>query len=315
MYQPKQENDVRKLCNKLANWWTSFQFPLLFVFIGTSLIVACSIGVIYFDTSLLETDLSKLVSPMSSETLDHQRDLLEIFGNNMTAHDFYPHQTILQGYDMTVLLQNPANGSFVSTEALEEVQNFHVWMTTNITVQGENGEPLNFRDLCALQDGHCVVKGAEIFEKTFLSAVENNTVLYPKYNGLDLSEIFGDVHTSNGTMTSAAVLKLKYFLRYDTTDFKDKSAEWIAKFPRKDSFRNISIVAAQSLLESYDVEMLYFLILLIPLFFMSNLLMLSIPIGCVLTAIILVATIGAVSYLQIPLTTSMVWVSVPIMGR
>ena len=273
----------------------------------------------HFDQSLVETDLTKLYSPMKSKTLDHQKDLMELFGANITAHDFYPHQTILQGYDLTVLLQFPGNRSFVSTESLAVVQDFHSWVTTNITVPDENGKSLDFTNLCALRDGRCVVTGIEVLDKTFLSAVENNTVPYPTFNDIDLPEIFGHVRTSNGTMISADILKLKYYLRYDTPYFKDKSMKWILKFPKNASFGNMTITAASSLLEINDVEtdfpywgVLCFMIMMSGCYQFTFAIC---PLGLLLLIIISVATMGAVSFLQVPLTPSWPWVTLLVMGR
>ena len=306
----------------MGDMWLHYKHPYRLVLAVAVIILACIGGLFRFDTALLETDVTKLISPTSSKSLEHQEEMIKLFGENLTARDFYPYQAIRLGYDMAVILEERRSYynkterkkiNFITKESLKEVIDFNNRITYNVTIADMNGRKLSFNDLCAKQNDSCVVKGSEIFERSFLSALEKEIITFPNFEDIDLSAIFDDVETENGTLISATTLRLRYFLRQDSPYYRTLSSDWISKFPQNISVPNVSLYHPLSALDRSDVPVGFSMlstITLLAVFFACVMLwsLCGCPKSILMITVVTLASIGVIGYIRIRLVKDIVLV-------
>ena len=289
------------------------KYPLLFLLFGSCFVLIPLLGLQDFDVSRYETDLARLMSPLESKTLKNKDEIQGLFGKNITFSNFYPHQFVIGGFDITVLRLLP----YFNETAIENERAFYEFLLENVTVGGDNDSNVDLKDLCALHDGECVVQGSEIFQE--------HNITFPIFQGSDLSEIIGGVAVFNDnttSMKSTKVFKLKFFLRYDTPYYEEKSSQWIQKVSDIETKKNFTFYSSSNPLACSNVEfdltdldvtiilpISFFLCFVISLFnrgVLSSLLALS---------FVCLITLGIISYIQIGLLKIMALVLVFLQGR
>ena len=203
--KPKHTNIVTAKLRRLEEVCISVhsKYPVLFLLFGSCFILIPIIGLQDFDATRYETDLTRLMSPLESKTLKDKEEIQRLF-EDMTFTSFYPHQSVFNGFDLSVLRLLP----YFNETALEIEKDFYKFMFENVTVRGDNDSNVAFRDLCAINDGKCVVQGSEIFQEPFTKALIGHNVTYPTFQGSDLSGL--------------KVIKLEFILR-----LKIKHNDWL----------------------------------------------------------------------------------------
>ena len=280
------------------------------------------LGLQHFDVPNLETDLTKLISPLKSKTLHDQEDISRLFNGEITASQFYPHQTVIAGFDLSVMHQLSSEENYLNQRVLDNERKFHQFLSENVTVPGANESLLTFKDLCAMQETGCVIQGSEIFEEAFQEAMESHNITYPMFRSSDLSDIFGDVKVENGILISAKVLKLKYYLRYDTEFYKSKSSRWIKAVSKAQEYNNRTFYTSSSALTRSEVEfdlddrditlILPFSFAMLPFVILCGRGLLS---KLFIVSVIVLASLGIISFLQIKLLKLMTVAFLFVIGK
>ena len=322
--KPKQENLILRKLKDIEGFCRSihYKYPLLFLLFGTCLSVVAILGVQDFDVSRLETDVTKLISPLKSKTLHDQEDISRLFSGEITASHFYPHQTVIAGFDLSVMHQLSSEENYLNQSVLDNERKFHQFLSENVTVPGANESLLTFKDLCAMQETGCVIQGSEIFEEAFQEAMENHNITYPVFRSSDLSDIFGDVKVENGTLISAKVLKLKYYLRYDTEFYKSKSSRWIKAASKLKEYNSRTYYTSSSALTRSEVEfdlnewdLTFILPVSFGVFAVAFLFGTGLLPKLLIISVIGLASLGIISFLQIKLLKLMAVALVFVLGK
>ena len=163
------------------------KYPLLFLLFGSCFALIPLLGLQDFDAMRYETDLARLMSPLESKTRKNKDEIQGLFGENINFSNFYPHQSVIGGFDITVLRLLP----YFNETAIENERAFYEFLLENVTVGGDNDSYVDFKDLCALHDGECVVQGREIFQE--------HNLTFPTFQGRVKSGNFGhQVNSDSG---------------------------------------------------------------------------------------------------------------------
>ena len=148
--------------------------------------------------------------------------------------------------DVIVMSKNRASmKSNVFFEELREIDNF---IKRSVFVTGNNKTLSYFKDVCAIQFGHCSVFGDVVltdqFEQDFLS----NNVTFPSYNGTFLTPVLASSKSKNGLLLSANGVKLRYYLRQKDTFSSQWEVDFLSKILEfKTNYTEFSYSTSESL--------------------------------------------------------------------
>ena len=134
--------------------------------------------------------------------------------------------------------------------------------------------------------------------------------------------IFGNVTVRDGILESAKVLKLRFFLRYDTVIFKEKSSKWIQKVSDIQTKTNITFYSSSNPLTCSNVEFDFTDIdvtIILPIsffiFFVCVILNRAVVFWLLVFSSVCLSTLGIISYIQISLLKIMALVLVFLQGK
>jgi len=129
-----------------------------------------------------------------------------------------------------VIIKSKGGSNMLQESIFEEVREIDTYIRKDIAVS--NGLD-SYEDLCALYMSKCAVIGDIIFGNDFTEKMQKGNIPYPIYKKWALSSVFGNLTHENGYLSSATMVKLRYYLRTDTEDNKQKSLEWEKEFLAK----------------------------------------------------------------------------------
>ena len=183
------------------------------------------IGMLNLKTDI---DVSRVYTPMNSQAIKDESVVKDIFPDK-SGTDFYNHQLVISGKSATVILK-PNNGNILDNAFLDECARLDSEVR-NITT---DKDIITFNDICARRSNSCVVSGDLFLTNAFRMAVTNHNVSFPNFHfatGLvtPYSSLVSVTSVQNGTLKSAAYMKMQYFIRTDTSYFLQSAQVWNQK--------------------------------------------------------------------------------------
>ena len=182
------------------------------------------IGMVMMKTDI---DVSRVYTPTNSQAAQDESRLLELFPDK-SGSDFYSHQLIKDSKALRVIIK-PKNGNVINIDFLDQLSVLDAYIK-NVHVS-KSEYLVNYSDICALRSKRCVVSGGLLLTEDFRSAVMNKNVSFPYFllsSGESVGyshQLSGVVHT-NGKITHATHVKLKYYLRTDSNDYIKMADAW-----------------------------------------------------------------------------------------
>ena len=120
----------------------------------------------------LENDKDKLFTTVNSRAVNDQIRVNELFNSKtLNSNDFYMHQLTTLGtwaeINFVTCPNNTNNGNNILTKAyINKIREVHEFLLaeTNVTI---NNETFGFKEICAMQNGNCMIEGASLLTPRF----------------------------------------------------------------------------------------------------------------------------------------------------
>ncbi|CAG2245471.1 unnamed protein product [Mytilus edulis] len=194
---------------------------------------------------------------MNSQASKDRSTLRNIFGD-LSATNFYTQSQIELGSYGDIIFQAKQGRNILDNIYLSEIKEVFD-MISSMHFTDSVVSLSNLSKVCAKRDNACVVDGTIIFNAWFQSNLNANTIPYPGSDSTSLQGIFGDVIVSNGILTNASCIKLRFHLKHETKTNKDDNTLWMSSFINKmknitRNYTNIYYAHSESLEEELNAN-------------------------------------------------------------
>ena len=163
-----------------------------------------------------EDDVEILYTPSNSQAHKDRTFLQDLYPDPTTAN-FESYQLLTFGRYVDVLIISKNKGNIMSQRYVDEIKHIDRFIQDSIVLYTADGSNFKYSDLCALGTTGCHILGGVIFETDFQNQFISNNMTYPFFNSELISPLFGKAHRQNGYLTSTIGVKLRYYLRQNTT--------------------------------------------------------------------------------------------------
>lgn len=202
--------------------------PWKFIFIPLIINGLLGIGLVNLKS---DNDVERIYTPMNSQASKDRSTLRKIFGD-FSAKNFYTQSQIESGIYGDIIFEAKQGKNILGNLYLSEMKEVY-GKISSLQFTDSVGSLSNLSKVCARRDNACVVDGQVIFNPWFQSNLNANTIPYPGSGNTSLQGIFGDVVVSNGILTNASFVKLRYHLKHETQTNKDDNILWMASYIKK----------------------------------------------------------------------------------
>ena len=194
-----------------------------------------------------ENDVEVLYTPQDSQS-SKDRAFLKSHFPDPTVQNFMQYQLPDFGRYADVIVMSKNRASMKSNVFFEELREIDNFIKRSVFITGNNKTLSFFKDVCAIQFGHCSVFGDVVltdqFEQDFLS----NNVTFPSYNGTFLTPVLASSDSKNGLLLSANGVKLRYYLRQKDTFSSQWEVDFLSKILEfKTNYTEFSYSTSESL--------------------------------------------------------------------
>ncbi|KAL5011923.1 hypothetical protein ScPMuIL_010474 [Solemya velum] len=165
------------------------------------------IGLIRLD---ILTDPFYLYTPEGNRAKKDQTALLDLHPD-YSKTNYYSHSLISFGRFGEVLVRAKDGENILTESGLNEVDRFFHYVLNQTTVTDENGTVWTYDDLCARQEGSCVIDGKELLDNR--EKLYKGEVTYPQFIQ-DFTPVFlpiflGKASTVNGYVVAAKDIRFR----------------------------------------------------------------------------------------------------------
>ncbi|XP_063446692.1 patched domain-containing protein 3-like [Mytilus trossulus] len=202
--------------------------PWKFIFVPLIINGLLGIGLVNLKS---DNDVERIYTPMNSQASKDRSTLRKIFGD-FSAKNFYTQSQIESGIYGDIIFEAKQGKNILGNLYLSEMKEVY-GKISSLQFTDSVGSLSNLSKVCARRDNACVVDGHVIFNPWFQSNLNANTIPYPGSGATSLQGIFGDVVVSNGILTNASFVKLRYHLKHETQTNKDDNILWMASYIKK----------------------------------------------------------------------------------
>ncbi|XP_062600352.1 patched domain-containing protein 3-like [Saccostrea cucullata] len=196
-------------------------------------IIYCAIINLLFTIGFInlkfQNDVEMLYTPEKSKSL-HDRAYIEDLFTDPTGQNFLPYQLTRVGLYGEILIMSKNKSSIMEQKYLDEINQIDEFIRSSIVVQGSNSSSYKYTDLCAVGPHGCGMVGDIILSPFFQSDFITRNVSYPYYRNISISSMFANVVSQNGTLRFTNGLRLRYYLRRNTTNSETLSKLWERRF-------------------------------------------------------------------------------------
>nr|XP_022333664.1 patched domain-containing protein 3-like isoform X2 [Crassostrea virginica] len=182
----------------------------------------CLIGFVNIST---EDDVEILYTPSESQAYQDRTFLQDLYPDPTTAN-FESYQLLTFGRYVDVLILSKNKGNIMSQQYVDEINHVDRFIQDSILLYETDGSTLKYSDLCALGPTGCHILGGVVLGTAFQNQFVLNNLTYPFFNSESISPLFGKTQSQNGYMTFTIGVKLRYYLRQNTS----KSESWEKSF-------------------------------------------------------------------------------------
>nr|XP_022331703.1 patched domain-containing protein 3-like [Crassostrea virginica] len=220
------------------------RFPVLIMISCIFVNCALMIGFLRLES---EKDVEVLYTPHDSQS-SKDRAFLKSHFPDPTVQNFMQYQLPDFERYADVIVMSKEGTRMKSNMFFGEVREIDNFIKKSVLLAGNNGSLNYLEDVCAILFGQCSVFGDVVltqqFEKDFLS----NNVTFPSYNGTLLSLFLASSESKNGLLLSAKGVKLRYYLRQNTTFSSQWEVTFLSKMPEfKTNYTELSYSTSESL--------------------------------------------------------------------
>lgn len=181
-----------------------------------------------------ENHVEKLYTPMNSRAFNDRERFKDLFPDVTGTNFFMQTLPDFGNYGQVILGTKDGSNILNNQKVLNEIQAVSRYIRTEIGVTNSTGNHNVWNDLCARdEDGKCVYVGELVFTDIFKSAMEKGKLIYPIFAEESLSHLFGNSTAENGTLVFASMMRMRFYVRTDTSDFREMAPMWEEKFLEK----------------------------------------------------------------------------------
>ena len=206
--------------------------PWIILFVCAFMNIGLTIGIIKMESV---TDIEEVYTPQNSEASKDRAAVKNMFPN-MNGQNFNQHALSDFGLYGEVIIRTANDMNILNTTLLSQIQEIDEIIRTQIIVYDDTGRQMNFTDICAISSTGCVVDGSVILDSLFIQSVDN--ISYPVFSNRQISGVVGNTVVSEGILTSASLVKLRYNLRDDAEEIVSVSKRWEKEFENQISSIN-----------------------------------------------------------------------------
>ena len=194
-----------------------------------------------------ENDVEVLYTPHDSQS-SKDRAFLKSHFQDPTVQNFMQYQLPDFGRYADVIVMSKEGTSMKSNVFFGELREIDKFIKKSVLLAGNNGSLNYLEDVCAIQFGQCSVFGDVVLTQQFEQDFLSNNVTFPSYNGTLLSPILASSESKNGLLLSAKGVKLRYYLRQNTTFSFQWEVNFLSKMPEfKTNYTELSYSTSVSL--------------------------------------------------------------------
>ncbi|XP_061189383.1 patched domain-containing protein 3-like [Saccostrea echinata] len=173
--------------------------PVKVLAIAISVNCLLGLGMLRLET---ESGSEKFYTPENSQASKDRDFLKNVYPSNS---DFYSHK---ESSDFTeVLILTKDRGNMLTSAFLDDVTSVDNYVRNSISVNNKT-----FANICAKQNGNCVVSGDIFLSNDFKQMMLANNITYPIFKESSISFLLARASSSSGILTYAMGLKLTYYL-------------------------------------------------------------------------------------------------------
>nr|XP_022329809.1 patched domain-containing protein 3-like isoform X2 [Crassostrea virginica]XP_022329811.1 patched domain-containing protein 3-like isoform X2 [Crassostrea virginica] len=194
-----------------------------------------------------ENDVEVLYTPHDSQSSKDRAFLTSHFPDPTVQH-FMSYQLPDFGRYADVIVMSKDKNSMESNVFFSELREIDNFIKKSLFVAGYNGSLNYYDDICAIQFEKCTVFGDVVLTKQFERDFLLNNLTFPLYNGSLISPFLASSEFKNGLLLSAKGVKLRYYLRRNTTFSSQWEINFLSKIPEfKTNYTDLSYSTSESL--------------------------------------------------------------------
>lgn len=169
-----------------------------------------------------DSDLERTYTPTDSQA-DQDKDRLEQLFPDHSGTNFYKQSLSNLGLFGDLIL-TPINGNNILNKIYQSDLKHAVQTARVVQVTDIDNNIYSYSDLCARRNGRCIIDGEFLLDDLFW-----DNIYYDNTN-ISNANIIGLPRFENGTLRSAAALKIRLNLRQDSHTFNALSKQWEKRF-------------------------------------------------------------------------------------
>ncbi len=239
------------------------KFPLVFLTISILITCLLSGGLPYLE---YDRDTLNLLAPEDGRWKVEKEIALELFEHQSDKNMLPDRMFGSTRFGGVIMTHIDSSRSLLEEDAMSEILRFHN-IVSNITVTGDNGQDVGFKDICMLWQGRCIDNVILTFYNYDANQVTERKMTYPFatlangyriFNGGSIGGVIPPDRPGHiQDVEKASAIRLFYFLRDDENTDDRQSASWEEQYARivaqfQSNTIQISWTTSQTLLKEVD---------------------------------------------------------------
>lgn len=113
---------------------------------------------------------------------------------------------------------------------INEINSIDAFIREKILVEDSEMRKFRHKDICALGRSGCEVVGSILLSPKFQSDFVTGNVTFPVYNKISMTSLLAKPASNGGIMVHTIGVRLRYYLRQNTTNASKLSKDWTKVF-------------------------------------------------------------------------------------